>query len=147
VVLLSAILKLTLGVGVPISLAGIPVCLLIALGVYGFGYLIGGMVLIYKQMESLTSLLSNGMLFLNGTLLPVALMPRWLAAIARALPSTQGVIVMRRVVLEGQTLGAAWADGSLVWLLVHSVLLLTGGVAVFTWCEYVAKRNGSLGQY
>jgi len=147
VALLSAILKLTHGVGVPMSLAGIPVCVLIVLGVYGFGYLIGGMVLIYKQMESLTSLLSNGMLFLNGTLLPVALMPRWLAAIARALPSTQGVIVLRKVVLEGQTLGAAWADGSLMWLLVHSLLLLTSGIAVFTWCQRIAQRNGSLGQY
>ena len=147
VAVFSAILKLTLGVGVPMSLAGIPICLLIALGVYGFGYLIGGMVLIYKQMESLTNLVSNGMLFLNGTMLPVALMPPWLAAIARALPSTQGVIVLRKILLEGQTLGAAWADGSLVWLLIHSVLLLTGGIAVFTWCERVAKQNGSLGQY
>jgi ABC-2 type transport system permease protein len=147
VALLSAILKLAHGVGVPMSLAGIPVCVLIILGVYGFGYLIGGMVLIYKQMESLTSLLSNGMLFLNGTLLPVALMPPWLAAVARALPSTQGVIVLRKVVLESQTLGAAWADGSLVWLLVHSLLLLTSGIVVFTWCQHIAQRNGSMGQY
>jgi len=147
IAVLGAALRLTQGVGVPMNLPGVPVCLLTALGVYGFGYLIGGMVLVHKQMQSLTHLLSNGLLFLNGTLLPVALMPRWLAGIARALPSTQGVIVLRKVVLEGQTLAAAWVDGSLMWLLVHSVLLFAAGVAVFTWCEHIAKRDGSLGQY
>jgi ABC-2 type transport system permease protein len=143
----TLLLRQLAGVPMPMTLPGLPVALLTALGVYGFGYIVGGVVLLFRQIESFTNLLSNLMLFLNGTLLPVALMPDWLSPIARVMPSTQGVVVLRNVVLDGQTLSAAWADGSLMWLTIHSLGFLAFGYAAFALCERTAKRNGSLGQY
>ncbi len=69
------------------------------------------------------------------------------AGIAKTLPSTQGIIVLRRVILDGQSLAAVWQDGSLGWLILHSVLYFGGGLLIFRLWEQIAKRRGSLGQY
>jgi len=74
-------------------------------------------------------------------------MPTWLAAIARTLPSTQGIIVLRKILLDGRSLTSTWQDRSLVWLLVNSAIYFAVGWIVFATCERVAKRQGSLGQY
>lgn len=55
--------------------------------------------------------------------------------------------MLRRVVLDGESLATAWTDGGLAPLALHSLLLLAGGALVFAWCERVARRQGTLGQY
>ena len=147
VVLVSVLMRLLVGIHVPMNVAGVLVLLLTLLGVLGFGLLIAGAVLVFKQVESLASLIQNVLLFLNGSLLPVEHMPRWMAPVAHAFPSTQGIIVLRRVVLGGQSLTSVWRDGSLPWLIVHSALFFIAGWIVFVFCERSAKRQGSLGQY
>ena len=49
--------------------------------------------------------------------------------------------------LSGHSLGTAWADGSLTYLLIHSTFYLLGGWLLFKSCERYARRRGSLGQY
>jgi len=147
VALFTAVLIGGLGVQLPLRWATIPIFLLTMLGLFGFSFIIGGATLIVKQVESLANLVQNLLLFLNGAFLPVDHMPDWMAAIALALPTTQGVVVMRQVVLGGQSLAAVWADGSLVWLTVHSLLYFGAGWFIFALCERVAKRRGLLGQY
>lgn len=136
-----------IGIRLPMTWAGVPVLIVTLIGVYGFGFILAGATLIFKQVESFSNLFQNILLFMNGTLLPVASMPAWLAAISHTLPSTQGVIVLRRVVLDGQPLAAAWMDGSLMWLVAHSLIYFVVGWGVFAYCERVAQVRGSLGQY
>jgi ABC-2 type transport system permease protein len=147
VTLVAAPLMLLLKIHLPFSWNGLPIFALTMAGLYGFGFLVGGAVLIFKQVETLANMVSNMLLFLNGAFLPVDHLPRWLEVIARTLPSTQGIIVLRRVMLEGQTLAMVWHDGSLPWLILHSTLYFFGGLAVFALCERIARQRGSLGQY
>ncbi len=147
VALLVLPLTIWLGAQIPLRAAGLPVFLLTVAGLYGFGFMIGGATLLFKQVEALANLMQNILLFMNGTLLAVDQFPGWLESFTRALPSTQGIIVLRNVLLEGQSLGAAWADGSLVALMMNSALYFVGGLLVFRVCEYFAQRKGSLGQY
>lgn len=143
----AVVLFLLLDIHLPMRWEGIPVLLLTLVGVFGFGFIVAGATLVFKQVESVANLIQNMLLFLNGTILPVENMPDWLAGIARTLPSTQGIVVIRRVVLGGQSLSAVWQDGSLIWLIVHSAIYFAIGWVVFTCCERVAKKQGSLGQY
>ena len=147
VVLVGGILMLLLGIRIPVRLQGLPVFVLTITGLYGFAFLLGGATLIFKQVSALSNLLSNMLLFLNGSFLAVERMPAWLENAARSLPTTQGIDVLRRVILDGLPLAAVWQDGSLVWLTVHSALFLLVGWAVFLWSERVARRRGLLGQY
>ncbi|HEY3340625.1 MAG TPA: ABC transporter permease, partial [Anaerolineae bacterium] len=147
VLIMAATMIVLFGVYMPMRLAGLPVFVLTLVGLYGFGYLLGGATLIFKQTGPLTNLLTNALLFTNGAILPVDRLPGWLQTFAKLLPSTQGIIVLRNVILKGQSLDAAWLDGSLVLLVIHSALFFVAGWLVYRWGEGIAKRRGSLGQY
>ena len=130
-----------------LPLASLPIILLTLVGVAGFGFLMAGMTIVFKQVGPLSNMLSNLLLFVNGTFLPVDRMPDWLASAAKIMPSTQGIVALRQVATDGMTLAQVWSDGTLVFLAVHSVFFLVAGWLVFRWCEDVARRRGTLGYY
>ena len=147
-VIIMALVMITLfGIPMPMRLEGVPVFVLTLIGLYGFGYALGGATLVFKQTGPLSNMLTNALLFTNGAILPVDRLPDWLQTVAKLLPSTQGILVLRSVILDGKPLGATWADGSLELLVLHSLLFFIVGWFVYRWCESIAKRKGSLGQY
>lgn len=146
-VIVSVALLLLFQIQIPFVFAGIVPLLLTLIGVLGFGLLIGGVTLVFKQVGPLANTFTNILLFVNGAFLPVEYMPDALATAARFLPSTQGIIVMRKIMLDGQSLAEVWADGSLVLLVAHSLVFFIGGWIIFNWCQNIAKRAGTLGQY
>ena len=131
----------------PLSWAALPVLVVTLSGVFGFGFLIGGATLIYKNVVSIGNLLQNLLVFLNGTLVSVDKFPAWLRLFAESLPTTLGIELLREVTIEGRSLAAVWRDGGLPILCGHSSLYLIVGIAVFKLCERRAKRQGALGQY
>jgi hypothetical protein len=38
-------------------------------------------------------------------------------------------------------------DGTLLWLVGNAAAYLVLGILIFRWCERIAKRRGTLGQY
>ncbi|MEE9466249.1 MAG: ABC transporter permease [Candidatus Neomarinimicrobiota bacterium] len=146
-VLLGGVLITLLDMQITFRPAALPLFLLILMGVYGFGFAMAGVTLVVKQVGTLANLMGNLLLFLNGTLLPIDKLPDWLAAFSKTLPTTQGIVVLRQVMLGGRTLAGTWQDGSLLYLLVHSSICLALGWMVFKWCENRAKLKGTLGQY
>jgi ABC-2 type transport system permease protein len=147
VLIQGSMFLLLLGMKIPLRWQGIPILALTLIGVSGFGYVVAGATLIFKQSESLANLVENVLLFINGTMVPIDAMPSWLVSIAKTLPSTQGIVLLRRVVLDGQPLASSWQDGSLIWLIAHSAIYVTAGWLFFGFCERIAKEQGSLGQY
>jgi ABC-2 type transport system permease protein len=140
-------LVLLLGIKLPWTWEVIPLGLLTLAGLYGFGYMVGGATLIFKQVESLANLMQNLLLFLNGALVPVSFLPDWLEAFAMMLPSTLGIIALRQAMFEDKTLAMLWQDGTLPALLLNTTFYFVGGLIIFTLCERYARRRGLLGQY
>jgi ABC-2 type transport system permease protein len=140
-------LVLILDITLPWTWEVIPLGLLTLAGLYGFGFMIGGATLLFKQVEALANLLQNLLLFLHGALLPVDRLPPWLEAIALTLPSTLGIIALRQAMFEGKTLALLWQEGVLPALLVNTAIYFIGGLFVFSLCEQAARRRGLLGQY
>lgn len=140
-------LVLILGISIPLRWEGLVILFLTMAGLFGFALLLGGLTLVFKQVESLADLIQNALLFLTGSLLPIDHFPPWLAAFSRTLPITQGIDVLRKVLLNGQSLVAAWNDQSLIWLIVNSLIYLILGWVIFKRCEQVAKKQGSLSHY
>ncbi|WP_165422915.1 ABC transporter permease [Ktedonosporobacter rubrisoli] len=122
--------------------------MLVTLGeLFGFTLFLSGLALVFKQISALADMLQNLMLFLTGSLVPVSAFPTWLTLLTKILPTTEAVIVLRSVQLRGQSLVAAWLDGSLGALLLHALLYLGVGWLVYKLCERYARQQGSLGQY
>lgn len=140
-------LALFLHVRMPLNWEMLPVLLLTLAGLFGLSLILCGAVLVFKQVDNLSDLIQNTLLFLAGTLVPLSSFPAWLAAVSWTLPLTQGIVILRRMAFEGQTLVSTWSDGSLVGLVLQSALYLGLGWVAFKICERVAMRQGLLGQY
>lgn len=147
VILPSLGLALIFGIQYPLHWEGIPVLLLTLTGLFGFSLAISGAALVFKQIDVLADLTQNLMLFLTGALLPITLFPDWLTIFARTLPITQGIIVLREVMLKGASFGEEWLNGNLIWLIVHSTIYVLVGWFIFMVCESKARSDGLLGQY
>jgi ABC-2 type transport system permease protein len=130
-----------------VILSAAPPFALTMIGLFGFGYFVAGLTIVFKQIGTFVNMLQNLLLFFGGVLLPVDVLPPGVAAFARTLPTTQGIVVLRRVVFGGQSLADVWASGDLPWLILHSALYFTLGWLFYDRCEAIAKRQGSLGQY
>ncbi len=147
IALVAAVLVPLLGIPIQFQFEAVPVFVLTVVGLYGFGFLVGAATLVFKLTSSLPNLFINALIFLNGALIPIDRFPLWLEVLARTLPSTQGIVVLRRVIIDQASLLDVWADGSLALLLVKSAAYFTVGLLLFRWAERVAKRRGSLGHY
>lgn len=146
-ILVMIIAMLIFGVAIPIPPESFVVLGITMIGLLGFAYIIGGLTLIFKQVGPLANIVQNLLIIVNGTFLPVQMMPEWMANLVVLFPSTLGIILMRRVSLDGATLDQLVMDGSLLWLVVHSIVFLIIGMGVYTLCEKQARKMGSLGQY
>jgi ABC-2 type transport system permease protein len=141
------IVRLPVTIDLRAIVVGAPIFALTMVGLFGFGFVVAGLSLVFKRTGTVMNMLQTALLYFSGVLLPLERLPEGLAAVARTLPSTQGIVVMRQVVFDGLALPQVWADGSLPWLIVHSALYFTLGWIFYAWCESIAKRQGSLGQY
>ena len=75
------VLVLLLGITIPLRWEGLVILALTLAGLFGFALLLGGMTLVFKQVESLADLIQNALLFLTGSLLPIEHFPLWLSII------------------------------------------------------------------
>ena len=143
-VVTGVVMTWILGVGFPLRPAGLLPAALTVIDIAGFALLIGGLALVLPQIGAIAHLFSGLIFLLNGTFLPLELYPAWVQTLARFLPTTLGVEVMRKVVLQGQSLGSVWADGTLPWLIIYTVGLSVLGWFVFLLNDRRAMRQGTL---
>ncbi len=145
--LLSLFIDLVVLVAVPLRWTALLPLVLLVLGSVGYSLILGGLTLLFKRLEILKEVFQVVVLIFGGVLISMERMPGWMATIARFLPLTPGVDVLRKILLEGASLGTLAGDGTLLWLVGNAMAYLLLGIVVFRWCERIAKRRGTLGQY
>src|SRR5258708_25256284 len=147
VLLLSLFIDLVVLVAIPLRWTALLPLVLLVLGSVGYSLILGGLTLLFKRLEILKEVFPVVVLIFGGVLISMERMPGWMATIARFLPLTPGVDVLRKILLEGASLGTLAGDGTLLWLVGNAMAYLLLGIVVFRWCERIAKRRGTLGQY
>lgn len=145
--LLYLFIDLVVLVAIPLRWAALLPLVMLVLGSVGYSLILGGLTLLFKRLEILKDLFQTVVLIFGGALVSLERMPGWMATIARFLPLTPGVEVLRKFLLEGVSLGSLATDGTLLWLVGNAVAYLVLGIVIFRWCERIAKRRGTLGQY
>lgn len=147
VVFIGIGLMLAMGIRLPFRAEAIPVFLITMVGLFGLGFMVAGSTLLFKQTSQFANLIENFIMFLTGVLVPVQNLPAWLEMVSRFLPTTYGIMLLRRIVLENYSLAAAWAEGSLQGLMSNAVGYFIVGWLLFKWSERIAKNQGTMGQY
>ena len=147
VILLYLLINLVVPMTLPLRWAALLPLVLLVVGSVGYSLILGGLTLRFKRLEILKELFQAVVLIFGGVFVSLDRMPGWMATIARLLPLTPGVEVLRKTLLEGVSLLALANDGTLLWMVGSAAAYLLLGIVIFGWCERIAKREGTLGQY
>ncbi len=139
---------LALGAAVVVGVIGPPPPLalaaaaLYALAMAGLGLASAGVIVVSKEGEPIAwafGILSGA---LGGVCFPQFLLPRWLAATARALPTTHALEIVRAALN-----GAEPASGSFTMLIAFALSAVALGVLTLRWGLSHARRAGTLSRY
>jgi len=113
------------------------------------GILSASFAMVFKRGDPFGVFLGTGSALFSGVFFPTQLINQYagsgIASIARVLPPTYGLDGIRRVLIEGQSLGDV--QQPLITLLIFLVVLLPFSLWVFGRAVRKAKREGSLIQY
>ncbi len=113
-----------------------------AAAMVGVGILSCAVVLLVKRGEILVGMVIFGMGLLGGAFFPVSVLPDWLEAIGRVVPTRFAFDGARAALFTG----TGWAD-DVVYLLLFAALVVPPSLLLFREALAVARRTGSLGQY
>lgn len=110
----------------------------------GIGLLSAAFVIAFKQSEPFTSAFVAGSLLVSGIMYPTSVLPRWLEAIAPALPLTHAAELTRFIFLTDASTGEAGMH--FVALAAFCTILPIGLLALNASLNF-ARRTGALSQY
>jgi len=114
-------------------------------GLEGIGMMLGGAALLYKKIATLAQFAM--MLIFGLALLPLDTLPGWMSAFVNHFPFTQALILLRESAIQGVSLGALVANGSIASLAVTAMIFLGLGIVTFSLAERKARDWGTLNQY
>ena len=125
----------------------ITILLLTIIGFYGLGLLFGGLALLYKRIGPVTAMVRGALLFASGALIPIDKFPPPLQIVCKLFPMTQGLIMLRKVTVNGDSLWALIQNGDMLILIVNSLIYLVLGLATFKFMENLSRNKGVIGAY
>lgn len=142
-------LALGLALGMDMRAANVPMALAsLVLAVFSFnalGLFSAAVVIVIKQGNPVSLLISMASILLGGVLYPVSVLPGWLQALGQALPLTHALELVRRSALGGEGIETLWRP--LLILLVLTAILLPAGLWACARAVRIAQTDGSLSQY
>lgn len=145
------LLMLSMGLfGVSYALTAIAptiiVLLIMVIGLYGFGFMVAGMILVFKDPSVLTQLVSETSYMISPVNYPVNALPKPVQFVAYLLPTTIGIITIREIAITG-----AWNllnfSQAVLALSVLAILFWALGLASFKFAENWTKQRGHMGGF
>jgi len=146
-VVMGVALWLLFGVVPPLA-AVLQSAVVVGLGVpalYAIGALFAASVLRFGEVAPIVQLIRGMFVLACGITFPVAMLPLWAQVWAWLMPPTYIVDDIRRLLLQGATLGEMVPHIAIVLSIASLVALLA--VFVFRYLETSARRTGMLGRF
>jgi ABC-type multidrug transport system permease subunit len=142
VVVYLAIGVVFFGVSLSVNIAGTLVVLALGIGTFlGFS-MIGAVILIVtKQGDPVTALITIATTLFGNVLFPPQVMPPLLQAISYVLPQYY-FFTSIRLVLTGSTIAMILPE--VLILALQCAIIVPLGYGVYTWCLKTARKNGTL---
>ncbi|NHI88300.1 MAG: ABC transporter permease [Candidatus Thorarchaeota archaeon] len=113
---------------------------------YGFSFLIAGLILVFKDPSVLTELISNITYVLSPITYPLQALPSAARFAAILVPSTIAIVTIRELAITGLFAPASFIQAS-VLMLGLIIGFWTVGILAFRWGENWTKERGSMGGF
>lgn len=119
------------------------------LGLYGMGFVVAGLALVFKQAGSIVGILSYFVLFFTGTIVKLELLPTIIKPIAYLFPVTFANKLIRELVspLGNISMLNVFQYKSFWMLIANTILWLFVGQLIFNKAMQLAKKKGNLSSY
>jgi len=118
------------------------------IGLYGFGVLMAGIIIVFKEPGTLTEMIETGMHFITPVRYSLQALPGWVRIISLVIPFTLGLSVIRKLIMPEIVLFPTVEPIIFViGLIVLDALLWMIGILLFTKMEAYSRKQGSLGVY
>ncbi len=145
----TAVVAVYLGVGVAffgvslnINIIGTLIVLALGIGTFlGFSMIGAGILILTKQGDPVTALITIATSLFGNVLFPPQIMPPALQAIAYIIPQYY-FFTSIRLMLTGWTIQMILPD--LLILAVECAIIVPLGYGVYAWCLKTARKNGTL---
>ncbi len=118
---------------------------LTVLSTAGLGILSASFIMVLKQGDPLSFLVSGGSWLLSGVAYPVTVLPTGLQSFSPFVPMTHGLEAMRQSLLMGASIGDIAPQ--LLALTLFAAVLLPTSLFAFRFAVHRAKMAGSLSHY
>lgn len=144
------LILLPLSTNIKLNIPFIPIIIVFILtlmGIYGFGYIFGGLNLIYKKLGPIQQILQFVFLLFAGVLVPIENLPRGLQVFAYSLPLTQGIRCMRMLMVDNLSFMAIVQSGEITKLILNSGIYLLVGMISYLIADRFVRSRGGLAQY
>lgn len=120
----------------------VPVVLTL-LDAVGYGLVIIAMVVRVASIGAITHVFNMVIMFFGGMIVPIAVFPEGIEAVARLIPTAVGVQAVNTT-LAGEPLSATWSDGTLPLLIAHAAVFITVGLVAYSRNLRRAKHEGGV---
>ncbi|MFW9981491.1 MAG: ABC transporter permease [Candidatus Thorarchaeota archaeon] len=119
---------------------------LMVITLYGFGFMLAGLILVFKDPSVLSELISNSTFVLSPVNYPIQALPTSVQFVAYLIPTTIGIITIREIAITGvfDLFSFLSSVGGLGVLAVFFWIL---GLASFKYAEKWTKQRGSMGDF
>ncbi|MBN1786548.1 MAG: ABC transporter permease [Candidatus Methanofastidiosa archaeon] len=122
----------------------IGIAFLLIFALYGLGFFFTGFVLIYKELEDFTNMITSAIKMVTPVSYPLSVLPAPVAFIALFIPLTYALQAIRKYMGVGES-GSLYQYLGL--LLVFDLIFLVVGSLFFRYAERSAKRRGAIATY
>jgi ABC-2 type transport system permease protein len=130
----------------PVNIMALSLAFLLTLLPFlGIGLLSASFIIVFKQGNPVSGLMTMSSALLGGVMYPTTVLPSWLKPLSMLLPITHGLEAIRQVLLNGA--GVSAIRNQLTILCILSVISLAIGTTAIYHGLRIAKKDGSLLHY
>jgi len=140
--LLFAIIRITLPISLVFNINLVWILLVSVIGFTGVGLALSGLTMKFAKTASFESIISYGLLFFSGTIIPFDKMPMTVQRVLNVIPFTAGINASQKL-LDGNS----QVLYVLLWLLLINLACFVIGYFVFNAFFRNVKTNGVLNNY
>ena len=119
---------------------------LMVIALYGFSFMLAGLILVFKDPSVLTEMISELTFVVSPVNYPVQALPRSVQFIAYLIPTTIGIVTIREVAITGMWNLLSFTQ-AVLGLGVLVICFWAIGISVFRFAEKWTKQRGHMGGF
>ena len=116
-------------------------------GLYGIGYAVAGLSIIYKKTTAVAGTCSNLLLFFTGIIIDLDKLPKAFIYLSKVLPLHWGMNTLNDLIRNDFQLFKIVRSSNFIYLIISCLFWILFGIFIFKICEEKARIKGTLNQY